>query len=83
MPQPHPELLSLIDEMKLITVPAASLVPEQDLYELGLTSFGSVQLMLALEDRFGVEFADTMMNRKTFQTLSSIENALSTLAVGG
>ncbi len=73
------ELCSLIDEMKLLSVPASTLVPDQDLYEHGLTSFGSVQLMLAIEDRFGIEFADSMMNRKTFQTLTSIESAISTL----
>ena len=50
-----------------------------DLYAAGLTSFASVQLMLALEDHFDVEFTEAMLNRKTFQSVDQIAAAIQAL----
>ena len=50
-----------------------------DLYEAGMTSFGSVQLMLALEEAFDVEFPERMLNRKLFSPVASIGAALDEL----
>ncbi|MGV3551476.1 acyl carrier protein [Rhizobium sp.] len=43
-----------------------------DLYAAGLSSFASVQLMLAIEEHFDVEFPDSMLNRKSFQSVDAI-----------
>lgn len=48
-----------------------------DLYEAGLSSFASVQLMLALEDEFDVEFPENLLNRKSFSSIAAIADALS------
>lgn len=48
-----------------------------DLYEAGLSSFASVQLMLALEEEFDVEFPEHLLNRKSFSSIAAIEEALS------
>ena len=53
-----------------------SLDDEADLYQAGMTSHASVNLMLALEDRFGVEFPERMLRRRTFETILSIEDAV-------
>ncbi len=46
-------------------------VDEQaDLYELGLTSHASVDVMLALEDAFDVEFPDEVLKKSTSGTTS-------------
>lgn len=58
---------------------AAKLGENDDLYLAGLTSFASVQLMLALEDAFEVEFSEKMLGRKTFQTIANISAAISEL----
>ncbi len=47
-----------------------------DLYDAGMTSFDSVQLMLALEDTFAIEFPERMLNRKLFSTIANIEAAV-------
>jgi acyl carrier protein len=47
-----------------------------DLFEAGMSSHASVNLMLALEDHFDVEFPDTMLTRGVFQSISAIEGAL-------
>lgn len=52
-----------------------------DLYEAGLTSHASVNLMLALESEFDVEFPDAMLTRGVFESVSSIVGALDTLGV--
>ena len=45
---------------------------DADLYAAGLTSFASVQLMLAIEEAFDIEFPDNLLNRKSFASISAI-----------
>ena len=52
-------------------------VDEQaDLYELGLTSLASVNVMLALEDAFDVEFPEEMVKKSTFASVRNIEQVV-------
>jgi acyl carrier protein len=46
------------------------------LYEAGMTSHASVNVMLGLEDEFDVEFPDQMLRRDVFESIASIEAAL-------
>jgi acyl carrier protein len=55
------------------------LAPDTDLYQSGMTSHASVNVMLALEGAFDVEFPDHMLNRNVFRTIQSIEHALGEL----
>ena len=50
-------------------VPASSLSDTEDLFESGLTSHASVNVMLALEDEFEIEFPDSLLNKSTFETI--------------
>jgi acyl carrier protein len=47
-----------------------------DLYAAGLSSFASVQLMLGLEEIFDMEFPDSLLNRKSFASISAIEQTV-------
>lgn len=58
---------------------AATIARDADLYETGLTSFASVQLMLALEEEFEVEFPDRMLNRRSFASVAAIAAAVEEL----
>src|SRR5438270_13390335 len=62
----------LVDEHGRMPVSAASLKPDQDLYATGLTSFATVQLMLAIEEHFDLEFPERMLNRRSFASLAAI-----------
>lgn len=62
-----------------LTVPSNSLPVDADLYAAGMSSQSSVNLMLALEDGFDVEFPDRMLNRSVFSSIASIHGALSEL----
>ena len=52
---------------------------DADLYQAGMTSHASVNLMLALESAFDVEFPDAMLKRSVFQSVRSISEALESL----
>ena len=55
------------------------LAVDDDLYRAGLTSHASVNLMLALEDEFDVEFPERLLRRKTFESIGSIRDAVEEL----
>jgi acyl carrier protein len=57
----------------------STLSDDADLYEAGMTSHASVNVMLALEDAFDIEFPDRMLTRSVFRTISSIEVAFTEL----
>jgi acyl carrier protein len=63
-----------------LPVSVETLADDADLYEAGLSSFASVQLMLALEDEFDVEFPENLLNRKSFQSIAAITAAISSIA---
>ena len=62
-----------------LSVDADQLAPEADLYQSGMSSHASVNVMLALEGEFDVEFPDHMLNRNVFRSIHSIRNALNEL----
>jgi acyl carrier protein len=52
---------------------------QSDLFEAGLTSHASVNLMLALEDHFQIEFPERMLQRRTFGSIDAIRSCLEEL----
>jgi len=52
-----------------------------DLYTSGLSSHSSVNVMLALENEFDLEFPDEMLTKATFQSISSVREALEKMGV--
>lgn len=44
-----------------------------------MTSHASVNLMLALEDAFDVEFPERLLRRRTFESIAAIASALDEL----
>lgn len=57
--------------------PAAHDIPvDADLYRRGLSSHGSVNLMITIEDELGIEFPDELMQKSTFASIASIAAAV-------
>ena len=52
------------------------LTDDADLYRAGLTSHATVNVMLALEDEFEIEFPESLLLRRTFGSVQAIEQAL-------
>jgi len=58
---------------------AESLPEDADLYQAGMTSHASVNVMLALEGEFDFEFPDHMLKRSVFESISAIRTAIEEL----
>jgi acyl carrier protein len=70
---------AILREHGRLAVDVGTLDDHTDLYDAGLTSHASVNLMLALEERFGVEFSDRMLRRRAFASIAVIRSGLNDL----
>jgi acyl carrier protein len=70
------EIRQIIKDHGRLSVDVDSLSDGDDLYQAGMTSHASVNLMLALEDHFDVEFPDHMLKRSVFESVNAIAAAL-------
>ena len=66
----------VIQEHGRLSVDVAGFGDDASLYEAGMTSHASVNVMVGLEDAFDVEFPDEMLKREVFESVSSIAAAL-------
>jgi acyl carrier protein len=55
---------------------ATALSDTDDLWDAGMDSLASVNLMVQLEDAFGVQFPDELLTREVFSSIASIAAAL-------
>ncbi len=69
----------LLDRETPLALPAADITERADLYELGLTPFAAVQLLLAIEREFSIEWPLDMLRRETARSIASIVEALQAL----
>lgn len=59
-----------------LSAPIDDLTDASDLHSAGLTSLATVSLMLALEERFDIEFPDALLSRKTFSSIDALATAV-------
>jgi len=53
---------------------------EDDLFELGMTSHATVNVMLALEEEFDIEFPENLLTKRTFESVAAMRSVVSDLA---
>lgn len=70
------QIRKLVGSYSGLRVDAADLSDADDLYELGMTSTANVNLMLALEEEFDIEFPEELLVRATFESLSAIRRSV-------
>lgn len=70
---------SILSEYAHLPVDVSKLDDNDDLYQAGMTSHSSVNVMLALEDDFEVEFPESMLTKGTFESVAAIRTALGDL----
>lgn len=70
---------AVLAEEGALAVDIAKLGDDADLYRAGLTSLASVNVMLALEEVFGVDIPEELLRRATFGSVAAIRDAMSTL----
>jgi acyl carrier protein len=56
-----------------------SLDDDADLFQAGMSSHASVNVMLALEDAFDIEFPDAMLKRSVFESVGAIAASIEQL----
>jgi len=71
-----PRIRKILKEHGRLSKDIDSLGDDADLSQAGLTSHASVNVMLALEGEFDIEFPDAMLKRNVFSSLASIHAAL-------
>jgi acyl carrier protein len=79
MPPMNEEIRKLINEHARLAVDVSTLSDDASLYEAGMTSHATVNLMLALENSFDAEFPDSMLKRSVFESVATIAAALGEL----
>ncbi|HEY0278572.1 MAG TPA: acyl carrier protein [Solirubrobacterales bacterium] len=75
------QIRQVIREHGHLAVDIDGLPDDADLYQAGMTSHASVNVMIALEDTFDVEFLDSMLKRSVFESVDSISVALGEVGV--
>ena len=64
-----------------LPVEVSTLSDTDDLFDQGLTSHASVNVMLALEDAFNFEFPDELLVKSTFESIAAMRGVLIALGV--
>ncbi len=76
------KIRSILKEHGRLTKDIETLDAGADLYQAGMTSHASVNVMLALEGEFDVEFPDAMLKRSVFESVTAISSAIDELTAG-
>ena len=70
----------ILAEYANLQIDVDKLGDEDDLFDAGMSSHASVNVMLALEDEFDLEFPETMLRKSTFESVAAIRGALGELS---
>ena len=73
------KIRKILEHHGRLVLDAASLTADADLYDAGMTSHASVNVMLAIESAFDIEFPDQMLSRGVFESIQSISTAVNSL----
>lgn len=76
------QIRTILAEHARLPVDVGTLGDDEDLFQAGMTSHASVNVMLALEDAFDLEFPDEMLRRSSFQSIAAIRSAVERLGAG-
>lgn len=70
------DIRQIVKDHARLSVDVEGIADDDDLYLAGMTSHASVNVMIALEDHFDVEFPDTMLTRGTFESIGALAAAI-------
>jgi acyl carrier protein len=73
------DIRAILKEHARLSIDPSALAEDSDLYQAGMTSHASVNVMLALEGKFDIELPDRMLRRNVFETIASIRTAIEEL----
>jgi acyl carrier protein len=76
------QIRTILGKHASLGVDAGAIDEAADLYAAGMTSHATVNVMLALESAFDVEFPDRMLRARVFGSIASIKAAVEELTRG-
>ena len=74
------EIRAIVQQHGRLGVDVFALADDADLYDAGLSSHASINLMLALENHFDLEFPEHLLRRRTFESVAAIQSAIEELS---
>ncbi|HKT95369.1 MAG TPA: acyl carrier protein [Paraburkholderia sp.] len=76
-------LRSIISETACLDVPVATLSDTDSLYDAGLSSLGTIRVMLAIEEALDIEIPAELITFDLFQSIESLASMLVSLRQEG
>lgn len=73
------ELRNIISDSECLDVPVASVGDNDNLYAAGLSSLGTIRVMLAIEEALGIEIPDELITFDLFQSIDSLASKLASV----
>ena len=70
------KIIKILDKYGRLVIETKDLKDNTDLYEVGLSSHASVNILLSLENEFGIEFPDDVLNKKMFSSINNLIEAV-------
>ena len=70
------EIRQVVRDHARLPVDVDSIDDHADLFQAGMSSHASVNVMLALEDSLEIEFPDAMLKRSVFESIAAIDAAV-------
>jgi acyl carrier protein len=67
---------SILRETACLDVPVDTLGDRDDLYAAGLSSLGSVRVMMAIEENFVIEIPGVLITHDLFQSIDSLASTI-------
>jgi phosphopantetheine--protein transferase-like protein len=77
------QIHDILREFGRLPIDPAGMDDEDDLFEMGMTSHASVNVMLALEEVFDLEFPEPFLRKSTFESVFAIAAAVTFLKEDG
>ena len=66
------EIAQILVDNSIINNDGKEILPDDDLIDMGLDSFNCIQLIVILEEKYGIEFNDADLSVYTVSTVSKI-----------
>lgn len=70
------EIGQIVSTLGNVQLPETELLLDTDLFELGMSSYNAVQIMIALEERFSIQFPDELLKREHFSSIRKLAAAV-------
>ncbi|WP_022900955.1 acyl carrier protein [Humibacter albus] len=76
MPSTTDTIREVLNDVARLTADATTFGENDDLYQRGLTSHATVNVLMGIEDAFDIELPDTLLRRDTFSSIAALRDAV-------